>query len=73
MNNKLNSKRVAFSLSGVFGIVYLACAILIAVIPQGTVKIFSYLFHGIDISKIATTPTLIGTTIGFIEILMGNV
>lgn len=70
MNNKLNSKRVAFSLSSVSGIVYLACTILIAIVPRETVKIFRYLFHGIDISKIATTPTLIGTLIGLVEIVI---
>ena len=70
MAEKLNAKRVAYSLAGVSGIVYLICAILVAISPSGTVMVFGYMFHGIDISQISTTPTLSGTVIGLVEIII---
>ena len=69
MTDKLNEKKVAFSLAGVSGILYIICAVLVAIFPVGTVKVFRYLFHGIDISKIATTPTLANSILGFFEII----
>ena len=69
MVEKLNTKRVAFSLAGVAGIIYLICAILVTIAPIWTINVFGALFHGIDISQIATTPTLANTAIGFVEII----
>ena len=69
MTDKLNEKKVAFSLAGVSGILYIICAVLVAIFPVGTVKVFRYLFHGIDILKIATTPTLANSILGFFEII----
>ena len=70
MEDKLNTKKVAFSLAGISGVAYIICAILVAISPVGTVKVFRYLFHGIDISKIATTPTLANSILGFFEIVI---
>lgn len=70
MADKLNTRKVAYSLAVVSGIVYIICAILIVISQELTVKTFSYLFHGIDITKIATAPTLSGTLIGFAEIVI---
>lgn len=70
MAEKLSVKRVGYSLAAVFGIVYAVCAVLVAISPDGTVKAFRYLFHGIDISKIAAMPTITGTIIGFVEIIV---
>lgn len=70
MADKLNSKRTAFSLAIVSGIVYIVCAILVAIAPIFTLNTFGALFHGIDISQIAATPTITNTIIGFAEIVV---
>lgn len=68
---KLNAKLVALSLAGVSGILYVICALLIAIAPTATLKMFSNVFHGIDITKIAATNISFGNTIiGLIEILV---
>ena len=69
MSNKLNVKKTGLTLAIVIGIVYIVCAILIAIAPTATVNVFGALFHGIDISKIAATPTLGRTILGLVEIL----
>ena len=70
MEDKLNAKKVAFSLAGASAIIYIICAILIAIFPIGTVKVFGFLFHGIDISKISRMSVPFTSTIlGLIEII----
>lgn len=58
MNEKLNAKKVSLSLGIVTGIVSIICALLIAIAPTGTVKLFGSIFHGIDLTKITTTMTI---------------
>ena len=71
MREKLNKKRVAYSLAFVFGIVYLVCAILVAIAPFWTLNVFGALFHGIDITQIArTSVSLTSTILGLIEVIV---
>ena len=71
MTDKLNAKRVGYSLAAVSGIVYLACAILVAIAPSWTVGFFGALFHGIDITQIARTPVPLGSAVlGLVEIVV---
>ncbi|HLC73188.1 MAG TPA: DUF5676 family membrane protein [Candidatus Nanoarchaeia archaeon] len=71
MADKLDEKIVAKTLAVVFGAVYILCVILFTVATQGTLKLFSYMFHGIDITKIAATNlSLGGALIGFIETIV---
>ena len=71
MADKLSAKKVALALAGVSAVVYIVCALLIAVAPAFTVSIFGALFHGIDISEIAMQNISLGRTIlGFIEIIV---
>ncbi|MDO8508651.1 MAG: DUF5676 family membrane protein [Nanoarchaeota archaeon] len=71
MAEKLNEKKVAFSLAIVAGIVYIVCAILVAIAPAWTVNTFGALFHGIDISQIAKESVSLGNTItGLVEIVV---
>ena len=42
MISKLNEKKVAFSLAGTSGIIYIVCAVLIAIFPTGTMKAFGF-------------------------------
>ena len=71
MAENLKPKSVGYSLALVAGIVYLACAILVALAPTWTVNVFGALFHGIDITQIARTPVpLTSTILGLIEIVV---
>ena len=71
MADRLNAKRVGYSLAAVSGIVYLACAILVAIAPSWTVSFFGALFHGIDIAQIARTPVPLGSAVlGLVEIVV---
>ena len=71
MDKGLNPKAAAFSLAIISGIIYLLCVIFFAIVPQGTLNFFRYIFHGIDIIKIAgTTISLSSTAIGFVEIII---
>jgi small-conductance mechanosensitive channel len=71
MVEKLNSKRVALSLAIVVSIFYIACALLVVIAPDFTTKLFSNLFHGIDITQIATANiSFWGVLIGLIEIII---
>ena len=70
MTEKLNEKKVAFGLASTSGIIYIVCAMLVAIFPAGTVKVFGALFHGIDISKITRESVpFTSTIIGLIEIV----
>ena len=69
--NKLNTKKVALSLAIVSAIFYIACALLIAIAPDFTLNLFSNLFHGIDLSKIASASISFGSAlIGLVEIIV---
>lgn len=71
MAEKLEGKIVAMTLASVFGIIYIICAILFTVAAQGTLNLFSYMFHSIDITKIAATNLSFGgALIGFIETIV---
>lgn len=70
MADKLNAKRVGLSLAYVASIIYIVCAIAIAIAPQFIVNVFGALFHGVDISQISTTPTLGRTILGLVEIFV---
>lgn len=70
MANKLNPKVVSSSLAAVFGILSLACALLLAVAPTASLNFFGSIFHGIDISKIAVPVTLSGVLTGLIAIII---
>ena len=67
----LDAKKVGLALAVLFGIIYIVCALLFAIIPGTTLNIFSSLFHGIDISQIARDSVSIGSTIvGLIETII---
>ena len=71
MSDKLNTKRVALSLASVSAILYIACALLIAIAPDFTTGLFSKVFHGIDITQIADTSISFGSTLlGLVEIII---
>jgi len=56
--DKLHIWPVTLAFSILAGIIYLVCALLVWLFPAGTVKFFSYWFHGIDLSKIINTAPI---------------
>ena len=70
MSDKLNPKVVSLSLVSISVVVSLVCAFLIAIIPGATLKFFGSIFHGIDMTKIATPITLSGVLVGLIAIVI---
>ncbi|MEK6936080.1 MAG: DUF5676 family membrane protein [Nanoarchaeota archaeon] len=71
MTDKLSTKKVALSLAIVSAILYIICALFIAIAPDFTIKLFSNLFHGIDITQITSTSISLGSTlIGLVEIIV---
>ncbi len=70
MKNKLNPKTVALSLASVAGIISIMCAILIAIAPEATTRLFGAIFHGLDISQIMKPITFIGAILGTAEVIV---
>ncbi len=71
MPDALKPKKTGLALAAISGIIYIACAILIALAPAFTLNVFGAMFHGIDISKIAMQSIWIGrTVIGLVEIIV---
>jgi len=63
---KLNVKRVSLSLAYVTAIVSIICALLLAIFPNGGMRLLGSIFHGLDISKIAVAITWSGAILGTI-------
>lgn len=70
MAEQLSPKRVSLSLAIVSGIVSIVCALLIAIAPEATVQFFGAIFHGVDLSQIATTMTLGSAVLGTVEVIV---
>jgi len=70
MANELSPKVVSFSLAGVSAILSLLCAILLVIAPQAALKFFGSIFHGMDITKIATSVTFLGVLKGLVAIVI---
>ena len=70
MVEKLSVNKVSLSLAAVSGILSIVCALLIALAPEATTKLFGIIFHGIDISKITKPITLGGALFGTIEVIV---
>ncbi len=67
----INATGIALALT--LGIVSILCLLLLLVAPQFALSLFGSLMHGIDLSKIAITPTLGGQTIlGLVVALAGG-
>lgn len=70
MAEKLNPKVVSFSLASASGILSVVCAILLALAPEATLKFFGSIFHGADLTKIASPVTLSGVIMGLIAVVI---
>ncbi|MDO8517137.1 MAG: DUF5676 family membrane protein [Nanoarchaeota archaeon] len=71
MVDKLNTKKIALSLTIVSGILYIICALFVVIFPNFATMLFSNLFHGIDITRIATTNISFASILsGFIQMII---
>lgn len=67
--SRLDANKIGVSLGFAVLILYVVCGIALVIFPAGTMGFFNYIFHGIDLSKIATkTVTLSGFIIGSVEV-----
>lgn len=68
MADELNPKAVALALAAISGVAYVLCAVLFAVAPQLILGLYSDMFHGVDIAKIARTSVPLWSIVaGFVE------
>ena len=67
---ELNPKVISLSLAGVSTILSLVCALLLAIAPKATLGFFGSIFHGIDMTKIATPVTFSGVITGLVAIII---
>jgi 2TM family of unknown function (DUF5676) len=74
MSEKLNEKAFASALMAISALLYTACAVLFTIAPQASLGFFSRMFHGIDITKIATAtkPSLGSVALGLAEIVLAT-
>ncbi len=57
MEQKIGVMKTANSLAITTAIVYLVCILLVWIAPEFTASVGSYLFHGIDISRLVVART----------------
>lgn len=69
---QLQSKKFALAAAGTGAILYLACAILVAIAPEFAVNLFGNLFHGITMETLAAPDTMtVGRVlIGLIQVVI---
>lgn len=71
MNEKLDVRRVAYTTALVAGIFSIVCLTIIAIFGTFGTMFMGYIFHGLDVSKIAVTSiSWSGAIIGVIESML---
>lgn len=68
---KLDIKAFAYAVGLMSAILYTICAILVAVAPEATMTVFSYLFH-LDLTNLARTIGWGSYFVGLIGITLGS-
>lgn len=67
----VNATGIALALT--LGIISILCLVLVLIAPVFALNLFGSFMHGVDLSKIAITPTIGGRTLlGFIVALAGG-
>jgi CDP-diglyceride synthetase len=71
MKNELDARRVAYASALIAGIFSIVCLAIIAIFGNSGTMFMGYIFHGLDISKIAVTNiSWGGSIIGVIEVIL---
>jgi len=66
MVNKLSEKGIAFASAVLTAISYIICFAIVLVFKESSLKFFNLFFHGIDLTSLATTPSITNGIIGLI-------
>ena len=71
MVEKLKPRATGYALAIVSGIVSIVCLLLVLIAKNFTINLFGAIFHGIDLSQIATDNITLGSVIlGFAEVVI---
>ena len=69
----LSYKPFVWTMTIFVALVYIVCALALALAPNATFAIFDQWFHGLDLQQIATTPTFGDTVPGFFTSLIATI
>lgn len=70
---KKDVNATGIALASIFGIVSIICLILVLIVPEFALNLFGSFMHGIDLTQIATVPSVNGNTLlGFIVIIVSG-
>lgn len=73
MTQKKDINATGIALALIFGIISLICLVLVLIAPTFALNLFGSFMHGVDLTKIAITPTIGGKTLlGFVTALVGG-
>ena len=69
---QLNAKSFALATTLTMGIMYLACVIIVAIVPDFAMQLGGWLAHIVDVEKFAGDVTLTagGVLIGLVEVVV---
>ena len=67
---KLAKNKFALAAAGTLGIVYIICAVVVAIAPAFALKLFGWLLHLVSADQFTARVTAIGFVIGLIQILV---
>ncbi|MEK6952104.1 MAG: DUF5676 family membrane protein [Nanoarchaeota archaeon] len=71
MKHDVNATGIALALT--LGILSIVCLLLVLIAPSFALSLFGSFMHGIDLTKIAVTPSLSGKTLlGLIVAVVGG-
>ena len=71
--NGLNPVRIGLALAVTAGLLNVACALLVAMVPEPMINTFQTWWHGIDVTPLALTPppmSLVGIVTGVVTLML---
>lgn len=66
MANKLSEKGIALASAILTTISYIICFAIVLIFKESSLKFFNLFFHGIDLTSLATNPSVVNGVIGLI-------
>lgn len=67
---KIEKNKFALAAAGTLGVIYIICAIVVALAPALAVKLFGWLIHLVNADQFAIGVTAGGAIIGLIQVLV---
>ncbi len=71
--NRLKIKQFVLAVTAFVFVVYSACAIFTLLAPEAALKLFGQWIHAVDLTKIASVPTVSGVFAGMITITLATI